>query len=97
MSTPLVLPREAIRLNPNNARYYAERGKVYSKLKKYERALADYGEASRLEPKNAEHSSKREKVYRQIKKNQYAIADIDDSALPDSQLVDSDLPNSESV
>ncbi len=67
---------EAIRLNPNNAKYYSARGYSYSRKDERDSTIADYTEAIRLEPKNAEYYCERGHVYR-IWKEDYdkAIAD----------------------
>jgi tetratricopeptide (TPR) repeat protein len=44
---------QAIRLNPDNARYFNRRGFAYTRKADHARAMADYNEAIRLDPKLA--------------------------------------------
>src|SRR5260221_14230859 len=44
---------QAIRLDPNYASAYMERGIVYKRLKEYDRAVQDFSEAIRIKPENA--------------------------------------------
>ena len=43
---------KAIKLNPNNAKAYNNRGNVYSNNKKYDLAIADFSKAIELNPNN---------------------------------------------
>ena len=54
---------KAIDIEPENAEYYCNRGRVYSIIGEYDKALADYGRAIELEPNNDKISEK----YRSIK------------------------------
>ena len=45
---------EAIRLDPQNASAYNNRGSAYDDLGQYERAIQDYDEAIRLDPQYAD-------------------------------------------
>ena len=68
---------EAIRLNPQNADAYSNRGFAYFKLDQFEQAIQDYGEAIRLDPRNPMLYATRAVTYRFIDKNDEAIADLE--------------------
>jgi len=44
---------EAIRLEPNNAKYLNNRGRAFFELKQYDRAIADHDAALRIDPRFA--------------------------------------------
>ena len=46
----------AVRLAPKDAAAYASRGKAYSEMGDWDRAIADYGRAIELEPQGAGRS-----------------------------------------
>ena len=55
---------EAIRLRPNDAAAYANRGSVYASKSDNDRAIKDYSEAIRLDPKNMRAYGVRGDAYR---------------------------------
>jgi tetratricopeptide (TPR) repeat protein len=66
---------EAIRLNPNDAVAYYNRGNAKSDLGDNQGAIADYNEAIRLNPNDAEAYYNRGVVKSDLGDNQGAIAD----------------------
>ena len=68
---------EAIRLDPQNADAYSNRGFTYFKLDQFEQAIQDYGEAIRLDPRNPMIYANRAVMYRLVDKNDEAIADLE--------------------
>jgi tetratricopeptide (TPR) repeat protein len=70
---------EAIRLKPNNAKAYKERGRAYSAKKQYDNALSDYNEAIRLDPNFAAAYNNRGYVYYEKKDYDKAISDYNQS------------------
>jgi predicted Zn-dependent protease len=70
---------EAIRLDPNDAKAYANRGIAYGCKGDYDRAIADFEEAIRLSPRNAAFFGVRATTY--LAKGDYdrAIADFDEA------------------
>ena len=44
---------EAVRIDPNNAKAYYDRGLAYRSNGKRDKAIADFSEAIRLDPNNA--------------------------------------------
>ena len=68
---------EAIRLNPNHAIAYYNRGLAYGQLGEYQKALTDHTEAIRLNPSYADAYNYRGNTYNWLKESQKAIADFD--------------------
>ena len=54
---------EAIRLNPDSAEAYVNRGVTYAKKKEYDKAIADYTEAIRFKPDDAKAYVNRSLAY----------------------------------
>ncbi|TRU94650.1 MAG: tetratricopeptide repeat protein [Microcystis wesenbergii Mw_QC_S_20081001_S30D] len=68
---------EAIRLNPNYAQAYGNRGIAYSRLQQYDKALADYNQFIRFNPNSAAAYYNRATLYDKLGDSQKAIADYD--------------------
>ena len=69
---------QAIRLNPNNAIAYYNRGNVYNIDKRdYDRAIADYTQVIRLDPNNARAYNNRGNAYYNKRDINRAIADFE--------------------
>jgi tetratricopeptide (TPR) repeat protein len=68
---------EALRLDPNRPRTYANRGAAYKKLGQLEKSVADDGEAIRLDPKVPEYYDNRGLSYAAMGEYDKAIADYD--------------------
>jgi len=68
---------EAIRLNPNYAQAYGNRGIAYSRLQQYDKALADYNQFIRFNPNSAVAYYNRATLYDKLGDSQKAIADYD--------------------
>jgi tetratricopeptide (TPR) repeat protein len=66
---------QAIRLDPDNAATYRERGNAYSDKGDYDRAIADYNQAIRLDPNFTLAYTNRGVVYHYKKDYDRAIAD----------------------
>ena len=69
----------AIRLNPQYAPAYNNRGIVYDDLGEFERAIADFDEAIRLAPKGALVYNNRGGVYFKLGQYQRAIQDYNEA------------------
>ena len=67
---------KAIRLNPQNAGAYHNRGVAYARLGQYERAIQDFDEAIRLNPQNAGAYHNRGVAYGRIGKSIEAERDF---------------------
>ena len=67
----------AIRLNPNNAEAYLNRGMAYNKMGQYFAAIIDYDTAIRLKPDYAEAYYKRGVAKAGLRQHFAAIADYD--------------------
>ena len=67
---------EAVKLNPNQAAFYNDRGMAYRKLKKYEAAIADYTQAIKLTPQQADAYYNRGNAYKANREFEKAIADL---------------------
>ena len=67
----------AIRLNPNLAESYYNRGNAYADLGQYQKAIADHNQAIRLNPKNADVYNNRGTIYEELGQYQKAIEDYD--------------------
>lgn len=67
---------EAIRVNPNTAGAYLNRGNVYLSKSDPDHALADFNEALRLDPKNAWAYTERGNLYRNNGDIDHAMADL---------------------
>ena len=70
---------EAIRLNPQYARAYNNRGNSYARLGELEQAIDDYDEAIRLAHKGALIHNNRAGVYLKLGQYQRAIQDYDEA------------------
>ena len=68
---------EAIRLDPNNARYHNDRGVLWDTKGDGDRALADYDRAVSLSPRMALYHYNRGRVYLGKKDYDHALADFD--------------------
>jgi|YelNatPaOPRAMG01_1025707.scaffolds.fasta_scaffold98468_1 tetratricopeptide (TPR) repeat protein len=68
---------QAIKLRPDLAEAYNNRGNAYSDLKQYERALEDYNEAIRLKPDYAHAYYNRATTYSDLGRYQKAVEDYD--------------------
>ena len=66
---------QAIKLNPNLAGAYHNRGYIYSDLKIYDKALENYNKAIQLEPNVALSYSSRGTIYSKVKMYDKAISD----------------------
>jgi tetratricopeptide (TPR) repeat protein len=66
---------EAIKLEPDNALYYNDRGICYDWLKEHEKAIVDHSKAIELEPDNARYYNSRGICYNWHKEYEKAIAD----------------------
>ena len=77
---------EAIKLNPDSAQGYNNRGNAYGDLGEYQRAITDYDEAIRLKPDYANAYSNRGITYDNLGEYQRAIEDLNEaiSIKPDS-------------
>ena len=69
---------EAIRLDPQAALAYHNRGLAYGTLGQYERAIEDYNEAIRLNPQNAMAYYNRGVAYHKLGQYERAIEDYDE-------------------
>jgi len=67
---------QAIRINPNQAVTYFNRGNVYSDLNDFPHALADYNEAVKLNPLDADALVNRGQVYGQLHQDEAALKDF---------------------
>ena len=67
---------QAIRLNPENAVGYINRGVAYDDLGEYEQAIADYDQAIRLNPEDAVAYNNRGVAYSELEEYKPAIADF---------------------
>jgi len=76
---------EAIRLDPQYAQSYRNRGDAYYKLGEYQRAIEDYDEAIRLNPQGAWAYNNRGYAYSQLGEDQRAIKDYDEAIRLDPQ------------
>lgn len=70
---------EAIRLNPNNAVAYYDRGLSYSRIGDRDRSIADYNEAIRLDPNYVWAFTNRGILYRSKGDVDRAIADFNEA------------------
>lgn len=66
---------EVIKLNPDNARAYYNRGTAYTKKGQYDLAIANFTKAIKLNPDNAETYSNRGTAYDEKGQHDLAIAD----------------------
>lgn len=79
---------EAIRLDPQFAVAYNNRGNAYAGLGQYEKAIADLDEAIRLRPKVALAYNNRGNAYNNLRKFKRAIQDLDEAIRLDPQLTE---------
>ena len=70
---------QAIRLNPQDAEAYINRGNAYAALGQLERAIQDFDEAIRLNPQYAEAYNNRGNAYDDLGQPQRAIKDYDEA------------------
>jgi len=68
---------EAIRLDPQYAKAYNNRGLTYCDLGQFERGIEHYDEAIRLDPQHAEAYYNRGLTYSYLGKKSVAIADFE--------------------
>ena len=73
---------QAIRLQPDLAKAYYNRGIAKGALKQYKDAIADYNEAIRLQPDYAEAYSNRGAAKAELEQYQEAIADFNEGDPP---------------
>lgn len=66
---------EAIKIQPNLAEAYNNRGNAYGDLKQHERAIEDYNEAIRIKPKYAHAYYNRGLTYSDLKQYDRALED----------------------
>jgi len=66
---------EAIRLDPNNAAAYTERGSAFHQSAEYNRALEDFNQAIRLNPNSAVTYTKRGDTYYFLRDFSHAVED----------------------
>jgi len=69
----------AIKLQPDLAEAYSNRGIAYSNLGQQQRAIEDYNEAIRLKPNDAEAYYNRGNAYRKLGRYQRAIEDYNEA------------------
>ena len=79
-STPTVMEKldEAIRINPQDAMAYYNRGSMYRQLGQYERAIQDHDEAIRLDPQSTWAYHNRGIAYDELGQYERAIQDYDE-------------------
>jgi tetratricopeptide (TPR) repeat protein len=70
---------EVIKLKPDLAEAYNNRGNAYSDLGQYQRAIEDYNEAIHLKPDNAFAYNNRGLAYRDLGQHQHAIEDYNEA------------------
>ena len=90
MIKPLLISIKLSRLNPNYADAYGERGTNYSRLKQYDKAIADYSQVIKINPNYAKAYYNRSYVYYQLKKYDEAISDLNKAKEIYTQQGDSD-------
>ena len=66
---------KAIRINPNHAEIYKNRGLIHFTNRNYEQAIKDFNRAVQIEPNNAENYINRANYYRQAKNNELSLVD----------------------
>ena len=66
---------KAIKINPNWAAYYNNRGVIYNKLGQDEKALTDYNKAIELDPKDTLIYNNRGLIYDNLGENERALTD----------------------
>ena len=69
-------PADAIRIDPQNAGTYYNRGFTYYDLGQYERAIQDFGDAIRIDPLDAQAYYNRGLTYQRLGKSTEAELDI---------------------
>jgi len=80
---------QAIRLDPNNAVFYSNRGNAYSNQEDYQRAIADFDQAIRLNPYVAVFYSNRGNAYSKQGEYQQAIDDYNQALKKDPNFPES--------
>lgn len=70
---------EAIRLDPNETRYYSQRASLNEKLERFEAVVADYDTLIRLNPNDAGHYYGRGCAKQRLEQYESAIADYDEA------------------
>lgn len=70
---------EAIRLKPDYADAYNERGQAYFKLKQFDKAISDYSDAIRIKSDFAEAYSNRAFTYTRLGQFEKALADCNEA------------------
>jgi len=66
---------KAIKLVPNYAEFYSNRGNAYNKLKQYQKAMEDFNKVIDLQPKDTKVYNNRGVIYFKLKQYQKAIND----------------------
>ena len=67
---------EIIKLNPNDAEAYNNRGIIYENLKHNDKALTDFDNAIKFNPDFAEAYFNRGNIYRGLKQYEQAVSDL---------------------
>jgi len=67
---------EALRLAPDEAEYWTDRGSTYLQMERYEEALADFSRAIELDPADVEALVRRGETYREMGRYALALADF---------------------
>jgi tetratricopeptide (TPR) repeat protein len=76
---------EALRLDPDYADAFNNRGTTWSDRRHYRKALADYAEAVRLDPKHAIAFDNRGKTWANLGEYEKALADFEESIRQDKE------------
>ncbi len=76
---------EAIRLNPQDAMAYNNRGWAYNELGQHERALRDFDEAIRLSPDDANAYFNRAYAHAELGQHTQAIEDLNEAIILDPE------------
>ena len=77
---------EVIRLDPQEAKAYRNRGISYGRLGQHERAIQDYDEAIRLDPQDAKAYYNRGVAYQKLGQNGRGQRDINEAIRLDPSL-----------
>ena len=74
-TAPSPIYGEALRLKPDDAQTYMDRGVAYYFKKDYQAAIDDYDQAIKLDPKKSRAYTNRGATYKKLGRNDRAIAD----------------------